>query len=104
MFSHKIFRACKRAADSFHTVQFMHIAHIQYTSGYVLFGIPCVIEIKIQECLIVFGEHYYFTSLAIGPQRVLNDLKRTRLSRRRMIWLLPHPSYRKTEKVRRERG
>ncbi len=24
-------------------------------------------------------------------QRVLNDLWRTRLSRRRMIWLLPHP-------------
>ncbi len=25
------------------------------------------------------------------PQRVLNDLKRTRLSSRRMIWLLPRP-------------
>jgi hypothetical protein len=35
--------------------------------------------------------------LALGDtvyQRKLNDLQRTRLSRRRIIWLLPHPSHR----------
>jgi hypothetical protein len=32
------------------------------------------------------------TSLTYGQdQRVLNDLQRTRLCRRRLIWLLPHP-------------
>jgi hypothetical protein len=30
--------------------------------------------------------------LSRQDQRVMNDLKRTRLSRRRMIWLLPQPS------------
>jgi hypothetical protein len=84
MFSHKIFRACKRAADSFHTVQFkfMHIAQVQYlwAIGHVLYCsvFRALSKLKIRECLIVFGEHYYFTSLA-SSQRVLNDLKRNRL-------------------------
>ncbi len=41
--------------------------------------------------LFIWGRKYF-------TQRVLNDLKKTRLSCRHMIWLLPNLTQRKTEK------
>ncbi len=56
---------------------------------FCLLSSVCLSDRQLCFCLSVILIYVYL--FGIPPQRVLNELWRTRLSRRRMMWLLAHP-------------